>query len=378
MEKIFVRDFTPNQNISTTFLVKSKELRAKKTGGQFAMITFADRTGDISGQWWDGFEDTIDTFDKDDIVFVRGLVNLYRNHLQIQIHRMRPCQPHEVDLTHYFPTTKFDVEAMFGELLGIVREFQNPYLRQLLENIFADEETARKFKRAPAAKTMHHPYLGGLLEHTLSLVKLAKKVGGHYEGIDLDLLQTGAVLHDFGKIDELSYDRAFGYTNEGQMIGHLVMETIMVSDHIKQIDGFPDELRRHLLHLLLTHHGKLEYGSPKLPSTPEALMLAYLDDLDSKVEAMQRLMAEPHATGDWTRMSPMFERPIYRVRTNAPEAEIESAALAADSATIAASAAAAVANIRPEKSDAPPRKPQLRSNSFNTPFEALADLVKPE
>ncbi len=374
MEKIFVRDFTPNQNISTTFLVKSKELRAKKTGGQFAMITFGDRTGDISGQWWDGFEDSIDTFDKDDIVFVRGLVNLYRNHLQIQIHRMRPCQPHEVDLTHYFPTTKFDVEVMFAELLGIIRDFQNPHLRQLLENIFADDETAQKFKRAPAAKTMHHPYLGGLLEHTLSLVKLAKKVGGHYEGIDLDLLQTGAVLHDFGKIDELSYDRAFGYTNEGQMIGHLVMETIMVSDHIKQIDGFPDELRRHLLHLLLTHHGKLEYGSPKLPSTPEALMLSYLDDLDSKVEAMQRLMAEPHSTADWTRISPMFERPIYRVRANETPAANEPMTQIVEPAKVSV----AVASAQPEKNETPPRKPQLRSNSFNTPFEALADLVKPE
>lgn len=374
MEKIFVRDFTPNQNVSTTFLVKSKELRAKKTGGQFAMLTFADRTGDISGQWWDGFEDAIDTFDKDDIVFVRGLVNVYRNHLQIQIHRMRPCQAHEVDLTHYFPTTKFDVEAMFAELLGIVREFQNPYLRQLLENIFADAETARKFKRAPAAKTMHHPYLGGLLEHTLSLVKLAKKVGGHYAGIDLDLLQTGAVLHDFGKIDELSYDRAFGYTNEGQMVGHLVMETIMVHDHIKLIDGFPDELRRHLLHMLLAHHGKLEYGSPKLPSTPEALMLAYLDDLDSKVEAMQRLIAEPHSTGDWTRISPMFERPIYRVRTNEAPAANEPSAQTDEPAK----ASVAVAAARPEKSEASARKPQIRSNSFNTPFEALADLVKSE
>ena len=373
MEKIFVRDFTPNQNISTTFLVKSKELRAKKTGGQFAMLTFADRTGDISGQWWDGFEDTIDTFDKDDIVFVRGLVNVYRNHLQIQIHRMRPCQPHEVDLTHYFPTSKFDVEAMFAELLGIISEFQNQHLRQLLENIFADAETTRKFKRAPAAKTMHHPYLGGLLEHTLSLVKLAKKVGGHYEGIDVDLLQTGAVLHDFGKIDELSYERAFGYTNEGQMVGHLVMETIMVHDHIKQVDGFPDELRRHLLHMLLAHHGKLEYGSPKLPSTPEALMLAYLDDLDSKVEAMQRLIAEPHSTGDWTRISPMFERPIYRIRTNEAPATESPAELPAQM-----NGAEKAASAQAQKSEAAPRKPNVRSSSFNTPFEALADLVKSE
>jgi len=374
MEKIFVRDFTPNQTISTTFLVKSKELRAKKTGGQFAMITFTDRTGDISGQWWDNFEDAIDTFDKDDIVFVRGLVNVYRNHLQIQIHRMRPCLPHEVDLTHYFPTSKFDTDQMFTELMNIVREFQNSHLRQLLENIFADEETTRKFKRAPAAKTMHHPYLGGLLEHTLSLVKLCGKVGSHYDGIDVDLLQTGAVLHDFGKIDELSYERAFGYTNEGQMIGHLVMETIMVSDHIKQIADFPDELRRHLLHMLLAHHGKLEYGSPKLPSTPEALMLAYLDDLDSKVEAMQRLMAEPQTTGNWTRISPMFERPIYRVRTN----ETPPPAVASEPQSPEQSVNVSAVTAKPEKENAQKLRPNVRSDSFNTPFEGLADFLKNE
>jgi 3'-5' exoribonuclease len=373
MEKIFIRDFTPNQTVSTPFLVKLKELRSKKTGGQFALITLADKTGDIVGQWWDNFEDSIDTFDKDDIVFVRGLVNLYRNHLQLSIHRVRPCQPHEFDLTHYFPTTKHDIEQMFAELMDIIREFQNPFLRQLLENIFADQETARKFKKAPAAKTMHHPYLGGLLEHTLSLVKLAGKVGGHYEDIDLDLLMTGAVLHDFGKIDELSYERAFGYTNDGQMIGHLVMETMMVLDHIKQIPGFPDVLRRHLLHMLLAHHGKLEYGSPKLPSTPEALMLAYLDDLDSKVEAMQRLIAEPHTTGDWTRISPMFERPIYRVRTmDAPAANEPPAAVQAAPFTSAAAAA------QPEQKSGPARKSNVRPNNFNTPFEGLADLLKDE
>ncbi len=218
--KIFISDFAANQTVSTTFLVKSKELRSKKTGGQFALLTLSDRSGDISGQWWDNFEDSYETFDRDDIVFARGLVNAYRNHLQLSIHRVRRCEEREIDLTHYFPTTKFCVEAMFTELMGIVQAFQNPHLRQLLENIFADEATVRKFKRAPAAKTMHHPYLGGLLEHTLSLVRLCRKVAEHYSGIDLDLLQTGAVLHDFGKIDELSYERGFGYTNEGQMIGH--------------------------------------------------------------------------------------------------------------------------------------------------------------
>jgi 3'-5' exoribonuclease len=364
MEKIFISDLVTNQTVSTTFLVKSKELRGKKTGGQFALITLGDKSGDIIGQWWDNFEDTIDTFDRDDIVFVRGLVNSYRNHLQISIHRMRLCQEHEIDLGHYFPTTKYDVEEMFVELMDIIREFQNPFLRQLLQKIFADENTAKKFKKAPAAKTMHHPYLGGLLEHTLSLVRLCRRVGEHYSGIDIDLLQTGAVLHDFGKIDELSYERGFGYTNDGQMIGHLVMETIMVSDHIKDIPGFPEELRRHLLHLLLAHHGKLEYGSPKLPVTPEALMLAYLDDLDSKIEAMQRLISEPHAVGDWSRISPMFERPIYRRRTIARDSVREEAAVAA-----AGSSQIEKAKVQIQRSTA-------RPDNFNTPFEQLSELFK--
>jgi 3'-5' exoribonuclease len=370
MEKIFIRDFTPNQTISTTFLVKSKELRNKKTGGQFALITLSDKTGDITGQWWDNFEDTIDTFDRDDIVFVRGLVTVYRNHLQISIHRMRLCQEREYSLSDYFPTTGYDVDEMFAELMAIIGEFKNEYLRQLLQRIFADESTARKFKKAPAAKTMHHPYLGGLLEHSLSLVKLCRKVGEHYQGIDVDLLQTGAVLHDFGKIDELAYDRAFGYTDDGQMIGHLVMETIMVADHIKQIPGFPDDLRRHLLHMLLAHHGKLEYGSPKLPLTPEALMLAYLDDLDSKVEAMLRLIAEPQIEGAWTRISPMFERPIYRRRTIGPRLPAQ---------TVAEEnhvKAAAAAFSQPEQSDVSPRIQPARPDSFNTPFEQLSDLFK--
>ncbi len=371
MEKIFISDFTPNQTVSTTFLVKSKELRNKKTGGQFALITLSDRTGDIVGQWWDNFEDSIDTFDRDDIVFARGQVTVYRNHLQLSLHRMRPCQEHEYNLCHYFPTTKYDVDEMFAELMAIIGEFKNTFLQQLLLGIFADETTARKFKKAPAAKTMHHPYLGGLLEHSLSLVKLCRKVGEHYDGIDVDLLQTGAVLHDFGKIDELSYERAFGYTNDGQMIGHLVMETMMVADYIKQIPDFPEDLRRHLLHMLLAHHGKLEYGSPKLPLTPEALMLAYLDDLDSKVEAMQRLIGERHIEGDWTRISPMFERPIYRRRT------IESPKTEGDGAGEAqAATATATTASPPEKSAAPQRKSAARSDSFNTPFEQLADFFK--
>jgi 3'-5' exoribonuclease len=373
--KIFISDFVPNQTVSTTFLVKSKELRNKKAGGQFVLLTLSDRTGEIVGQWWDNFEESVDTFDRDDIIFARGLVNCYRNHLQLSIHRVRRCEESEIELSHYFPTTKYCVEEMFAELMSLIRELRNPYLRQLLENIFADEATVRKFKRAPAARSMHHPYLGGLLEHTLSLVKLCRKVAEHYEGIDLDLLQAGAVLHDFGKIDELSYDRGTRYTDDGQMLGHLAMEVIMVAEQIRQIPGFPDELRRHLLHLLLSHHGKLEHGSPKLPLTPEALMLACLDDLDSKVEAMQRLIAEPHITGDWTRISPMFERPIYRHRTidSVPSQTVSRTSVAA---TTAQSSSAPAVAPKTNKDIPRNRRPNPRRDSFNTPFEHLADWLK--
>ncbi|MEP7274060.1 MAG: OB-fold nucleic acid binding domain-containing protein [Acidobacteriota bacterium] len=364
--KIFISDFVPNQNVSTTLLVKSKELRTKKTGGQFVLMTLSDKSGDIAAQWWDNFDEVIHTFDREDIVFVRGLVNTYRNHLQLAVHRMRRCDEREIDLAHYFPTTKYDTDEMFAELMETVRGFRNVHLRRLLEGIFANEETARKFRRAPAAKTMHHPYLGGLLEHSLSLVRLCRKVGEHYSGIDVDLLQTGAVLHDFGKIDELSYERGFGYTTEGQLIGHLTMETIMVSDHIREIPDFPSELRQHLLHLLITHHGKLEHGSPKLPMTPEALMLSYLDDLDSKVEAMQRLIADPHATGEWTRISPMFERPVYRRRTIEPSATISDEATGSEEGPVAPKDLPA--------SPAPSAKSAV--GSFNTPFQNLSGLLK--
>jgi 3'-5' exoribonuclease len=382
--KIFISDFVANQTVSTTFLVKSKELRNKKAGGQYLTLTLADRTGEIVGNWWDNFEESLETFESDDVVFARGLVSVHRNRLQLTVHRVRPCQEREVDLTHYFPTTKHCVEAMFAELMGIVAGFENYHLRRLLESIFADEATVRKFKRAPAAKSMHHPYLGGLLEHTLSLVKLCRKVGAHYDGLDLDLLQTGAVLHDFGKIDELSYERGTSYTNDGQMLGHLAMETIFVSDKIRELPGFPEDLRRHLLHMLLAHHGKLEYGSPKLPLTPEALMLAYLDDLDSKIEAMQRLISEPHATGDWTRVTPMFERPIYRRRTLETTAPPSAESNAAQPALFAAAQNGQAGEATSRAADGvasagQSRRPGgVRSDSFNTPFEQLADLMKDE
>jgi 3'-5' exoribonuclease len=380
--KIFVSDLVANQTVSTTFLVKSKELRSKKAGGQYLVLTLADRTGEIVANWWDNFEDSLETFESDDIVFARGLVSLHRNRLQLTVHRLRPCQEHEIDLTEYFPTTKHCVEAMFAELMGIVGGFGNEHLRRLLERIFADEATVRKFKRAPAAKSMHHPYLGGLLEHTLSLVKLCRKVGAHYDGLDLDLLQTGAILHDFGKIDELSYERGTSYTNDGQLLGHLAMETMMVSEKIRELPGFPEDLRRHLLHMLLAHHGKLEHGSPKLPLTPEALMLAYLDDLDSKIEAMQRLIAEPHAAGDWTRVTPMFERPIYRRRTLEAAAAVGMGAAAPSTAAPAQkqpTPAAPVQNGRAAEQPGAahaPRPARVRSDSFNTPFEHLSDLMK--
>jgi 3'-5' exoribonuclease len=399
--KTFISELTANQTVSSTFLVKSKELRNKKSGGQFVLVTLSDKSGDIVGQWWDNFEDTIHTFDRDDVVFVRGLVNTYRNHLQIAIHRMRLCEEREIELAHYFPSTRHDVDKMFAELHGRIEEFTNPFLRELLLNIFSDERTVDKFKRAPAAKTMHHPYLGGLLEHSLSVMRLCRKVGSHYEGLDIELLETGAILHDFGKIDELSYDRGFGYTLDGQLIGHLTMETMMVSEHISRIPDFPDELRRQVLHILLAHHGKLEHGSPKLPMTPEALVVAYLDDLDSKVEAMQRLIAEPHSLGDWTRITPMFERPIYRRRPdeiqqpvaqleNLPEETVapqsgqgsddtgtsEGAPEAQPAQTGAAAGSGAGVNQSGAAAESTKTVTKPAPRSFNTPFAQLADLIK--
>ena len=313
MKDLFVADLQANQAITTTFLVKSKEVKSKKTGEPYLALTLGDRSGELDAKMWDNVEDVESTFDRDDFIKVKGLVQIYRNRPQLTIHKLRPCQDGEIDFADYFPKTTKDVEVMFEELLGIVDGIETQPLRELLMSLLMDEEFATQFKQAPAAKSLHHAWLGGLLEHTLSLCKLCKLVVQNYDGIDLDLLLAGAVVHDIGKTQELAYTRSFSYTNEGQLLGHMILELDIVNQKIAQIEDFPRELKTLIQHLIISHHGEYEFGSPKLPMFPEALILHCLDNLDSKVEAMQMILrADPNVEGSWTSYNTMFGRPIFK------------------------------------------------------------------
>jgi 3'-5' exoribonuclease len=262
---------------------------------------------------WDNVAEAMDGFEQDDYIKVKGLINRYKNHFQLTIHKLRKLGEAEVDFADYLPKTSRDVEELWGIIAGFVSEFQNPYLRGLVQVFMADPEIAAGYKNAPAAKTLHHAYIGGLLEHVVSLFHACDLISRNYPQVDRELLLTGAFLHDIGKIYELSYNRAFSYTTRGQLLGHMIIELEMLQAKIAQVPGFPGELKVLLEHLIISHHGEYEFGSPKLPMFPEALMLHYMDDLDSKMESMRaHLEREASLEGAWTGYNPSLGRPLLK------------------------------------------------------------------
>jgi len=290
MKSPYVNELKPNQIIETSFLVQSKEIRQKKGGELYLSLFLADRTGELDAKMWDNVNDVLNEFERDDFVKVKGIVQVFHNRPQMTIHKMRRMDESEIQFSDYFPASKRDPEEMWRELRGIIAGIGNPHLKGLLEAILDDEDVARRYRIAPAAKQIHHAFLSGLIEHVLSVCGMAKAAAAHYANIDYDLLVTGAILHDIGKIYELSYERGFSYSNEGQLIGHISIAMRMVGDKLRNLPDFPPLVRSLVEHMILSHHGKLEYGSPKVPQFPEALLLHYLDDLDSKMEAMRALI----------------------------------------------------------------------------------------
>lgn len=313
MKSPYVSELQPNQLVTGTFLVHSKDIRQKKSGEPYLSLLLGDRTGDVDAKMWDNVTEVMQTVDRDDFVRVKGLLNIYQNRPQLTIHKMQRLEESEVDPADYFPVSKRDAEEMFSELSGTVAGIENPHLKKLLEAVLSDDEIAERLRRAPAAKFIHHAYLGGLLEHILSLCALCRFAAGHYKNIDLDLLLAGAVLHDIGKIHELSYERSFGYTTEGQLLGHIAIGLRILDEKLRAMPDFPPRLRALVEHMVLSHHGHLEFGSPKVPMFPEALLLHYLDDLDSKMECMRALVAQDRQVdGEWTGYSPPLDRVILK------------------------------------------------------------------
>nr|WP_321471004.1 OB-fold nucleic acid binding domain-containing protein [uncultured Paludibaculum sp.] len=302
-----MNELAPGQSVQSIFLVHSKDVRQKKTGEPYLSLVLMDRTGDIDAKMWDNVPGVMETFDRDDFIRVKGETQLYQNRMQLTVYSLQRVQDADVSLADFLPASQRDPDEMLAELRGIIASMRNPHLQALLEAIFADQATATAFKTAPAAKAIHHAWLGGLIEHVLSLCTLARFMVTHYPNLDEDLLLTGVILHDIGKVSELCYARSFGYTTEGGLLGHMQIALRLIGEKLPA--GFPPKLRNLLEHMILSHHGQLEYGSPKLPVFPEALLLHHLDNLDSKMETMRASLDRDKATpGDWTGYNAALER----------------------------------------------------------------------
>jgi 3'-5' exoribonuclease len=327
MKKPFVSDLINEQTITAFFLVHAKELRNTKEGKPYLRLELGDRTGTVEARMWTKFEVAAREVARDDFIKVEARVELYRDRPQLALIQLRKAKPDEIELTDYLPHTKQDVEKMWAELLEYGSLIRNPWLQQLVGIILNDPSVAPRYKKAPAAKTMHHAYIGGLLEHVVGLCGLAKQVAVHYPELDVDLLLTAAILHDVGKLDELCYERAIGYTTHGQLLGHIVMELEAVLRAIDRIPGFPPELKTVVQHVLISHHGEYEFGSPKLPMIREALVFHYLDDLDSKMAAARAALAAESGDDDWSAYSGAVQRKFLRLdrylkSANAQPAEV--------------------------------------------------------
>jgi len=333
MKSFFVRDLLPNQVMTTTFLVHTKDVRQKKSGEPYLSLLLGDRTGEVDAKMWDNVAEVMDTFDRDDFVKVKGLLQIFQNRPQLTIHKMARLVDSDVNLGDYFPSSERNPDEMFAELRGMISDIRNPHLHALLDAFMEDEKIARMYRSAPAAKTVHHAFLGGLLEHALSVCKLCRATASHYKGIDVDLLMTGAILHDVGKTTELSYERTFGYSTGGQLLGHIAIGMQMLNDKIARVPDFPPKLRILLEHMILSHHGELEYGSPKVPVFPEALLLHHLDNLDSKMECMRAAIArDRNVDGCWTAYNSALDRAVLKKARFLDEGVAERASQAAGEA----------------------------------------------
>ena len=323
MKSPYVNELEINKPVTAMFLVQSKEVREKKTGDPYLSLLLGDKTGKLDAKMWDNVAEVMDTFDRDHFVKVKGMVQLHLNRPQLTIHKIRILQDDEVDFADYFPASLRNRDEMWAELRGIVARVGNLHIRGLLDALLDDDDVSKKYRIAPAAKNIHHAYLGGLLEHVLSLCKLCAVTAGHYPNIDLDLMIAGAVLHDIGKIHELTYERGFGYSTEGQLLGHMMIALRMVGDKLRALPEFPAGLRTMIEHMVISHHGKLEFGSPKLPLFPEALLLHYLDDMDSKMECMRFLIdGDKQSENCFTSYNSALERTVFKKdRFLTPEGE---------------------------------------------------------
>lgn len=313
-ERHWVNRLKPGTEVEETYAVRTCDVRQRRGGGPYLAMTLGDRTGDVAGLVWDNVDRVAKICEPGRVVRIRGQIQRYNQRLQLVVRQAEEVAADGVDIALFVRASEVDPELLWQRLMTLIEEMTDPHLKQLLFRVFSDPEVDARFKIAPAASGMHHAFRSGLLEHTISMANAAKGLATHY-GLNEDMVVAGALLHDLGKIWELDIGSSISYTDDGRLLGHLSMEVMFVDRIISELSAFPAEHRRQLLHILLSHHGKYEYGSPRRPKTPEALLVHMVDNLDSKMAGMLEAIGPVGDDDDaWSEYSRILERYIYRRR----------------------------------------------------------------
>ena len=313
MAKQYVSDLAANEPVRGMFAVRQKRLvpfRSKP--GKYLDLTLADRTGEVTARMWDNAESAAEMFEVGDVVEVIGRAEEFQGRLQVIVQRIRVCDSSEYERADFLGEGKMDREAMVAELRGWIEKVGNPHLKALLEQFFGDERFLERFAECPASKQLHHAHIGGLIEHTLGVLRIVEAACAAHEELDRDLLIAGALLHDLGKVEELEVvGTTIEYTDIGRLVGHIVLTDRMISEKLREMPNFPEELAARLTHLLLSHHGQKEYGAPVLPMTPEACALHYADNLDAHVQYFTEVVEAGPPGNRWSEYQRLFDRYIY-------------------------------------------------------------------
>lgn len=322
MKKKYVNEFGAGDSVDEIFVLRDKALGHKKDGDNYLNVTLSDKTGNLKGVMWDDVDQiTAAQLTSGDFVHVQGRINEYRGGLQVVVKNMTACPADSVDHSDFIPRTHHNIESMFERLVDLTESMETEYLKELFSRFWNDSEFVEKFKTAPAAKNMHHAYLGGLLEHTLSMALLVERIAGHYSGIDMDLLLSGVILHDIGKIREFEYRYRIEYTDEGRLLSHIVIGLQMLEEKIREVKRFPEDRAILLRHLVVSHHGSREFGSPELPKTIEAFLLNYIDEIDSKVNGIREFISSEDPNETWTSYHRVLGRHFYIEKDKGDHAE---------------------------------------------------------
>jgi 3'-5' exoribonuclease len=312
MKSTFIKDIRAGDLVDDIFVLSEKTMAQKRDGNNFLNITVSDKTGNIKGVIWDRVDDISAGIASGDFVQVQGTVSEYKGILQLVVKKMASIPADSVNPSDFLPATRRDIDKMFLRLLKITASMEAEHLKKLFEAFFNDTDFVRKFKNAPAAKKMHHAYIGGLLEHTLSMALLADRIVEHYSGVDRDLLLAGAILHDIGKIREFNYKYSIDYSDEGRLLSHIVIGIMMLDEKLEEIEEFPQDQAVLLRHMIVSHHGTREFGSPEPPKTIEAVLLNYIDEIDSKVNGIRDFMTTEDPNESWTSYHRLLGRHFYR------------------------------------------------------------------